>query len=365
MTQIEEKKIDYGFLNDHQDIIQFLYENGYEFREYAPYPKIIIFAKHIELEYDLGETMPDLILYPPFTSEMVNLTEEELEEIQKYIQIKSYRFVESCPFKITQKDKIVMSQKVAMYKDGGKYAIDSRFTDDCRRYWVEYPYIWKYMNTNDLRSNSYNLLIKGIDDLTLQLFQTPLKSIFESYETYRKAIQQSFDEAKVKLIEIYTQYKNSGEAIPNKRIALITDLHLKIISYFNENIKMKTAENKREKIKSRYYLKSRPFMIGTAPDPDKITLTENWNPSKENNYSYGFVEYSEKLSFENIHHYSLEPENAVEKAEYVFWKRSDYSHEKAEQLKKLYLEESIDILKENQKEDDLCFYALILKENSK
>lgn len=120
----------------------------------------------------------------------------------------------------------------------------------------------------------------------------------------------------------------------------------------------------------RYYLRSRPPMIGTHPAG--ATEKEAWYPSRPipgeatGFYVWGWVEYDSPLSLEQIWQYELLPGNPVEQAEYAFYREGNRVPDEVEWLKGDYLDCSLEFLDKNTKSESPlgCLYraALVLKE---
>ncbi len=78
-----------------------------------------------------------------------------------------------------------------------------------------------------------------------------------------------------------------------------------------------------ENNKNRYWYLNRPPAYGHQPDG--FVNREGGLPSKEwvtstgPLWSFGFVEYDRKLTFDEVYQWELTPDNPVEWAHYQFW----------------------------------------------
>lgn len=112
---------------------------------------------------------------------------------------------------------------------------------------------------------------------------------------------------------------------------------------------------------------NRPIMIGTVPKTEKITKQENFAKLKEvpgeNIRAFGWVEYPEKLTFEDIYNYELYPRDDVEYANYMFWYKSDKNSEEAERIKRRYLDLPLEELEKWKDRDPFSNYAYLIKKN--
>lgn len=115
--------------------------------------------------------------------------------------------------------------------------------------------------------------------------------------------------------------------------------------------------------KYKYYLNNRPVDIGTVPRPKEIIKSENWIPSKNNGYLYGFVVYNSKLSFQEIFRYELIPHDTVEWAKYMFWEKSDKDPIQAKKFMNMYRALSLSELESWKDRDPFAKYMLIIKKN--
>ncbi len=105
-------------------------------------------------------------------------------------------------------------------------------------------------------------------------------------------------------------------------------------------------------------MENRPFGIGAVPNQNKIISHENWKPNRENNFRFGFVEYEEKLSFEEIKNFELRPVDDIENANYYFWFKG------AEHLKNSYAEISTKELEQYARDDPFAYHMLNIKKGA-
>ena len=98
----------------------------------------------------------------------------------------------------------------------------------------------------------------------------------------------------------------------------------------------------------RYYFLSRPPGIGCQPDG--FANREYWRPKQEipgtERTAHGWVEYPEKLTAEQVEHWSFWIADVLERAEYVFagkdWLRENYLSQPIEKLRE-YADEHRDL----------------------
>lgn len=158
--------------------------------------------------------------------------------------------------------------------------------------------------------------------------------------------------------------KMSGLYEKTGRDKTITDQE-DFTNFIKEYIKKNTKKEKPLAKKSEYFLDNRPIDIGTVPDSDKIIKSESWNPSKDNNFTFGSIEYNSELTFEQIYKFELRPKDEVEYANYMFWLKNDKDLAKAERMKNRYLDLSLEELKEWRNKDPFSNYAYLIKKNKK
>ncbi len=100
----------------------------------------------------------------------------------------------------------------------------------------------------------------------------------------------------------------------------------------------------------KYHSFCRPIFIGTYPINGSFLDYSNFAKRQQvyhlNIMSFGYVEYSEKLSFEEIYNYELIPDNIREYVNYFFWEKSEKNIKEANRLKESYMRLSIEDLKE-------------------
>ena len=193
-------------------------------------------------------------------------------------------------------------------------------------------------------------------DLTRAEHRQLHKETIEKIKGYIKDAKEEIEEYESKL---------------EKRIETIRETHtkklLKLKTHYGMGVEGEIgfADNWKPKKKSEYLLDNRPIDIGTVPDSDKIIKSENWRPSKDNNFTFGSVQYADNLTFDQIYKYELRPKDEVEYANYMFWLKSDKDLTKAEKTKKRYLALSLKELEEWRNRDPFSNYAYILKTNMK
>jgi len=120
----------------------------------------------------------------------------------------------------------------------------------------------------------------------------------------------------------------------------------------------------------RYYYEFRPPGIGCQPDgwtnregglPKSKYIVPSGLPNKEKSISaFGWVEYDEPLSFDQIYKKDLIPHDPVERAKFYLWISHDRNEETVDWLISDYQAQGRNWLLENYEIDSLAAYALIL-----
>jgi hypothetical protein len=121
----------------------------------------------------------------------------------------------------------------------------------------------------------------------------------------------------------------------------------------------------------RYYYEFRPPGIGCQPDgwtkregglpKTTFTVPSGLRDKSELEISaFGWVEYEDKLTFDQMFKKDLIPHNPQERARYYMWVRNNRNQETADWLIEDYQAQGYDWLVENAKTDPTAYCALVL-----
>ena len=104
----------------------------------------------------------------------------------------------------------------------------------------------------------------------------------------------------------------------------------------------------------RYYCMARPPAYANYPDrPQKPTALEVWMPARvfpgsDGRWALGWLEYENALPVETVDHWTLWPENEVERAELVFFREES-------SMRELYMAEEVDVLRQRLADGDFLW----------
>ena len=118
-----------------------------------------------------------------------------------------------------------------------------------------------------------------------------------------------------------------------------------------------------------YYGENRPLGLGCFPKNINLLNVINWNNKQpildnKNRLAFGYVEYNQMLSFEDIYKYELTPANKLEYSKYMFFIQCKRNYIEVEKMMDRLSKYTIEELKESiNMGDKYSLYYIMIQEN--